>query len=262
MSQTSLSIGELATAVGVTTRAVRYYQSRHLMPDAARDAAGARRYGADDVVRLSRIVALASAGVPLARIGELLDPQRTDQAGFTAAVAGIDADVTSEITRLRQVRASLEQLHSPDALALPPVLAQAIAHLRAAGAPDDQVDRYRDAFILLNALYPAPVSAWAAQDGMYADPAFLDLVAATLHLADAHPDDPRIAQVAADTAAWARAHPDAMHSGRLAAELDDARANALIESQWGDTPAWRRLGELVAADLTGTPTTHATSADE
>lgn len=248
--QTSLSIGELAAAVGVSTRAVRYYQSRRLMPEALRDPAGFRRYGPDDVVRLSRIVALASAGVPLARIGELLDPERTDQAGFTAAVADINADVDAEIARLQAVRASLARLESPDALALPAVLAGAVAHLRSAGAPEAQVDRYRDAFILLNALYPAPVRAWAAEDGMYTDPAFLDLVARTLHLEDADPDDPLVTQLAADSAAWAHAHPDAMHSGRLAAELDDARANALIQSQWGDTPAWRRLGELVAAGLT------------
>ena len=68
-----LTISEVAGYAGVTVRAVRHYHQRGLLPEPLRDSSGYRRYAAGDVVRLIRIRTLAEAGVPLARVQELLD---------------------------------------------------------------------------------------------------------------------------------------------------------------------------------------------
>ncbi len=68
-----LTISQLAAYAGVTVRAVRHYHQVGLLPEPARDASGYRRYDATDVVRLIRIRTLAEAGVPLARVQDLLD---------------------------------------------------------------------------------------------------------------------------------------------------------------------------------------------
>jgi DNA-binding transcriptional MerR regulator len=72
-----LTIGRLASYAGVTIRAVRHYHQIGLLPEPERDASGYRTYDAVAVVRLIRIRTLAEAGVPLARVRELLeaDPQ-------------------------------------------------------------------------------------------------------------------------------------------------------------------------------------------
>ena len=70
-----LTIGQLAGHTGVTVRAIRHYHQRGLLAEPERDASGYRRYGATAVVDLIRIKTLSDAGVPLARIQELLTAQ-------------------------------------------------------------------------------------------------------------------------------------------------------------------------------------------
>ena len=79
-----LTISQLAAYAGVTVRAVRHYHHVGLLPEPARDGSGYRTYDAADVVRLIRIRTLAEAGVPLARVQELLD---ATPAEFGEAVA-------------------------------------------------------------------------------------------------------------------------------------------------------------------------------
>ena len=67
-----LTIGQLASYAGVTVRAVRHYHSTGLLPEPERDHSGYRRYDAHAVVELIKIRTLAEAGVPLARVRELL----------------------------------------------------------------------------------------------------------------------------------------------------------------------------------------------
>ena len=63
-----LTIGQLAAHAGVSTKAVRVYHAKGLLPEPSRDASGYRRYAAQAIIDLTRIVTLAQAGVPLARI--------------------------------------------------------------------------------------------------------------------------------------------------------------------------------------------------
>ena len=69
-----LTISQLARYAGVTVRAVRHYHQIGLLAEPERDHSGYRSYDAAAVVRLIRIRTLAEAGVPLARVRELLTP--------------------------------------------------------------------------------------------------------------------------------------------------------------------------------------------
>ena len=71
-----LTISQLAAYAGVSVRTVRWYHQRGLLPEPARDASGYRRYDGQAVIDLVRISTLAGAGVPLARVGELLAGRR------------------------------------------------------------------------------------------------------------------------------------------------------------------------------------------
>ena len=79
---------------GVTVRAVRHYHAKGLLQEPERDHSGYRRYDAHAVVELIKIRTLADAGVPLARVRELLV---ADGDEFNAAVADIDKRLRAEI---------------------------------------------------------------------------------------------------------------------------------------------------------------------
>ena len=146
-----LTIGRLASYAGVTIRAVRHYHQVGLLPEPERDASGYRTYDAAAVVRLIRIRTLAEAGVPLARVRELLD---ADPATFAAATSEIDRDLRAQIRALQEHRRKIAQLGSGSSLALPPEVIDYLARLRAIGAPEELVERERDAWILMAARWP------------------------------------------------------------------------------------------------------------
>lgn len=102
-----LTIGQLATHAGVSMRTVRLYHAIGLLPEPDRDASGYRTYDAAAVVRLIRIRTLAQAGVPLARVRELLE---ADPQTFAEAIADIDTDLRARIRSLQRHRRCIAQL--------------------------------------------------------------------------------------------------------------------------------------------------------
>ena len=112
-----LTIGQLASYAGVTVRAVRHYHAKGLLSEPERDSSGYRRYDAHAVVELIKIRTLADAGVPLARVRELLD---ADEGEFSSAVADIDVRLRAEIRERQRHRERIAQLAAGDSLALPP----------------------------------------------------------------------------------------------------------------------------------------------
>ena len=67
-----MRIGELADDVGMTTKALRFYEQRGLLPEPARTASGYRDYPPDAVERLVFIRDAQFAGLTLAEIGQVL----------------------------------------------------------------------------------------------------------------------------------------------------------------------------------------------
>ena len=155
-----LTIGRLASYAGVTIRAVRHYHQIGLLEEPARDASGYRTYDAVAVVRLVRIRTLAEAGVPLARVRELLD---ADPETFAAATAEIDRQLRAQIRALQEHRRRIAQLSSGDSLALPDEVVDYLDRLRAAGAPEAMLVGERDAWILVAARWPERIPGFMAQ---------------------------------------------------------------------------------------------------
>ncbi|OAV62940.1 helix-turn-helix domain-containing protein [Enteractinococcus helveticum] len=77
---TVLRSQELADLADTTTRALRHYHKIGLLPEVPRDQNGYRRYSARDLIRVLRIRQLAMSGMPLRKIGDVLeqDTQRQD----------------------------------------------------------------------------------------------------------------------------------------------------------------------------------------
>ncbi|MGD0246287.1 MAG: MerR family transcriptional regulator [Streptosporangiaceae bacterium] len=152
-----LTIGQLAAYAGVTTRAVRHYHKIGLLPEPERDASGYRRYGPRAAVSLIKIRTLASAGVPLSQIGQLL---QADAPAFAEAIQKIDGHLHDEIERLEVTRKQVTQLVAGDSLALPPEVVFYLGRLREIGASERMLETERDAWILVAARWPDRIREW------------------------------------------------------------------------------------------------------
>ncbi|MFD0851126.1 MerR family transcriptional regulator [Actinomadura adrarensis] len=146
-----LTIGQLAAYAGVTVRTVRHYHQIGLLPEPERDESGYRRYGAKAVVSLIKIRTLANAGVPLSRIGLMLE---ADAATFAEAVQKIDDHLRGEIERLETSRKQIAQLAAGDSLAVPPEVTFYLDRLRELGVSEQIVKGEVDGWILVAARWP------------------------------------------------------------------------------------------------------------
>ncbi len=234
-----LTIGQLAAYAGVTVRAVRHYHRRGLLAEPPRDASGYRRYGAEHAIALVKIRTLAQAGVPLARVKELLagDPQR-----LASALVEIDRGVRSRIAELEQTRERLRRLGAGDRLFVSTEVAAHLERLRALGVSPRGVQSERDVWILLEGALPAAAAAWIADKrAAMDDPEFR-----TLYLehdaAFAWPaDDPRLDGLAGRTLRWMASQP-----ARPADQAPDSTIAQLVASSPGATsPGWERLAALI-----------------
>ncbi|OPG13408.1 MerR family transcriptional regulator [Microbispora sp. GKU 823] len=195
-----LTIGELASYAGVTVRAVRHYHARGLLPEPERDDSGYRRYDAGAVIELIKIRTLAEAGVPLARVRELL---QADEEEFAAAVADIDRRLRAEIRQRQRHRERIARLASGDSLVLPPEVVAYLDRLRALGIDERIVQVERDGWILLAAHSPERVPEWMARKReQIADPRFVDFYRSLGKALDRTSDDPELVELADELAAY------------------------------------------------------------
>lgn len=243
VSGSSLTIGQLAAHVGVTVRAIRHYHARGLLPEPPRDASGYRRYDAKAVVDLIRIKTLADAGVPLARVSQLLD---AGPAEFTEAVTAIDQALQARIRQLQHHRRQVARLAQGERLFLPDDIIAILDQLRAIGASDQAVQMERDAWILSSALLPAKlIAAWASHKrAQLDDPAFQRLYLAFDQARDWDPADPRLEQLAARARDWTAAHRDPQAEAP-GPDAGLSLAASLITAQIAEaSPALRRLADM------------------
>lgn len=69
----SMRIGELADAVGVSTKTIRYYESIDVLDEPPRSASGYRQYDEGDVERLQFIRDAQETGLSLTEIASILE---------------------------------------------------------------------------------------------------------------------------------------------------------------------------------------------
>lgn len=185
-----LTISQLASYAGVTVRAVRHYHATGLLPEPGRDHSGYRRYDAAAVVELIRIRTLAEAGVPLARVRELL---AADEAEFAAAVEEVDRRLRAEIRDRQRHRERIAQLAAGESLVLPPLAVAYLGRMRELGFPERLVEIERDSWILIAAQAPEQVAPMmAVKHAQIEHPALRRLYLDLGELADCTADDPRL----------------------------------------------------------------------
>lgn len=241
-----LTIGQLASYAGVTIRTVRHYHHVGLLPEPERDASGYRSYDAAAVVRLIRIRTLAEAGVPLARVQELLD---ADETTFAEATTEIDRELRRQMRELQQHRRRIAQLASGDSLAVPDEVRDYLDMVRAIGAPDMLVEAERDAWILVAARYPAQIPAFMADKmAQLQDPRtvrFYQLIGRMLEAAE--DEQEQLAREMADL--LVELFEEAAATGQLEQQdltMDDAAFVKLLDSMADGHPTIARLRELLA----------------
>src|ERR1700731_1129132 len=125
-----ITIGRLAAYAGVTVKAVRHYHKRGLLAEPPRDSSGYRRYSAQHAIDLVKIKTLAEAGVPLARIKELLgaSPDR-----FAKAITEIDRSLQARAKEVRRTRERIARLRAGDRLFVSAEVADYLDRLRHLG---------------------------------------------------------------------------------------------------------------------------------
>jgi DNA-binding transcriptional MerR regulator len=235
-----LTISQLASYAGVTVRAVRHYHAKGLLPEPERDRSGYRRYDAHAVVELIKIRTLADAGVPLARVRELLV---ADEAEFSTAVADIDRRLRAEIRERQRHRERIAQLAAGDSLALPPEAVAYLDRMRELGLPELMVEGERDAWILVAAQLPEHMPLYMElKQQQLDDPSTVELYRDLAGMIDWAADDPRVAAIGDRLVASLEA-ADAQGWESFDAEMPDELAELLDSVFLDSVPIAHRLIE-------------------
>ncbi len=239
-----LTISQLASYAGVTVRAVRHYHAKGLLPEPERDHSGYRRYDARAVVELIKIRTLAEAGVPLARVHELLG---ADEAEFEAAVAEIDRRLRREIRERQEHRRQIAKLAAGDSLSVPGEVVAYLDELRARGVPEALVEGERDGWILMAARWPETIpELMADKRAQLEDPRTVQLYLLIGELLELGPDEERLNVVADLIAEMSEQAASSGDLERQNEEMNDDAYVALIDSFASDShPLVERLQELM-----------------
>jgi DNA-binding transcriptional MerR regulator len=236
-----ITIGQLAGYAGVTIRAVRHYHMRGLLEEPPRDSSGYRRYSGEHAVALVKIRTLAEAGVPLARIGELLaaDPDR-----FAEAIAEIDQNLRERAEELLRTRERIVQLGAGDRLFVSAEVADHLDRLRELGVSQRTVRMERDGWILAQSVSPKEAAMWIADKrDAIDDPEFQAIYLLYDAAFDWSPDDSRLSALADRGQRWLanrRGRPEGGGSPGQA----PAVARLIARSAGNSSPAWNRLTEI------------------
>ncbi|MGD7707782.1 MerR family transcriptional regulator [Microlunatus sp. Y2014] len=245
-----LTISQLATYASVTVRTIRHYHQIGLLAEPERDHSGYRRYDSFDLIRVVRIRTLAAAGVPLARIGPVLEAEPED---FDATVDEVDAQLRGRIRRLQEYRRRLRQLRHGERLVLSEEACDMLDLMREIGLSETLVGLQRDACVLLETIRTGSSALWVEwQQRAMADPDYVALFLDMDALMDADPDDPRVLAFVDRTTAYAQRtvetlrqeHPDWVD------DAGDPLAARLLNDHGAElSPAWLRINELTEERL-------------
>lgn len=241
-----LTIGQLARYVGVSTKTIRVYHDKELLPEPDRDASGYRRYTARDAVELIKIRTLAEAGVPLARIRTL---RAIPEESFREALGGIDDDLTARIQGLLGTRQRLRDLAAGRTRLLPDDVETHLRHLDGLGFSERWVAMETDLWILVFATHPETgPELFRDQADALTDTALRQIYLDYDRAHDLDPGDPSLAELARRIIAATRQRYGM--TGDLPGQTTDSEIPNLIQGAVNDSsPAWRRLDSLIRGEL-------------
>lgn len=240
-----ITIGQLARYAGVSTKTIRVYHDKGLLPEPGRDSSGYRRYTAQHAIELIKIRTLAEAGVPLARIGDLKAASGEE---FRQVLHQVDADLTARIRRLRHTQRRLRQLAVGQIQMLPPEVTSHLERLPGIGFSPRWVAMETDLWILVFATHPdTAIELFRDQGQALTDPALRQIYLDYDRAYDLAPSDPRLADLARRIVAATRTR---YGPGDLPGQVTGSAIPALIqESINASSPAWQRLDTLIRDQL-------------
>jgi len=105
-----VTVGQVAQAAGVSAKAVRLYESRGLLPPAARSAVGYRVFDEADIDTVRFIRRVRSLGLGLDAAAEILSTHRSGQAPCGRTRELLEqriAEIDHTLSELRELRATL-----------------------------------------------------------------------------------------------------------------------------------------------------------
>jgi DNA-binding transcriptional MerR regulator len=235
-----LTISQVASYAGVTVRAVRHYHQIGLLPEPERDRSGYRSYDAAALVRLIRIRTLADAGVPLARVQELLDATPEE---FARAINEIDKGLRTEIRRLRENRKRIARLADGESLALPQSVLDYLDRLRGLGVDEHYIVLERDAWIMMAARVGNEIDdVMAMKNRDLDDPDMVQLYKLINGLLHSPADDSRIVELVdvMERLAWR-----AVEAGELGDDELEQPFVDLLDALPAESPGGRRVIALL-----------------
>ncbi|MFJ9770501.1 MerR family transcriptional regulator [Kitasatospora sp. NPDC101157] len=244
-----VTIGQAAAFLGVSVKTVRHYHDHGLVDEPRRDASGYRRYDSDELLRLVQVRTLATAGVPLAEIGPLLD---ADAEEFAAALADVERRLAERIAELAARRETLHRLAEGDRALLPDRACAILDRMPALGFEPDYVAAQREALVLARVLVPDGFDGFLTQlEHQLDDPGFVELAQRGWEARNRNPDDPGIEELAAAMADRYLANPALLGDpGSLEAWSRAATQYRLIDRHREEqAPAAARLTALTEARL-------------
>lgn len=109
-----MRIGQVASAAGMSTKALRFYEATGLLPAPERTSAGYRDYSTETLSRLNFIRRSRCAGLTLAEIREVLDVRDAGHAPCRHVQQLLGrrlADLDRQIADLLELRATVARLH-------------------------------------------------------------------------------------------------------------------------------------------------------
>ncbi len=236
-----ITIGQLADYAGVTIKAIRHYHKRGLLDEPPRDSSNYRRYSAQDAITLVKIKTLADAGVPLARIKELLaaDPDQ-----FAAAITEIDRKLQERVAALLRTRERIAQISVGDSLFVSAEVADYLDRLRALGVSERMVQMERELWILMQSVSPKEAAIWIADKlELIRDPEFCAIYLEYDAAFDWAANDPRLDALAERSQRWFANRPGRPEA-RERASPDPTLIQLIATSFDGVSPAWERLAEI------------------
>jgi DNA-binding transcriptional MerR regulator len=235
-----LTISQVASYAGVTVRAVRHYHQIGLLPEPERDRSGYRSYDAAALVRLIRIHTLADAGVPLARVQELLDATPEE---FARAIDEIDKGLRTEMRRLRENRKRIARLADGESLALPQSVLDYLDRLRGLGVDEHYIVLERDAWIMMAARVGNEIDdVMAMKNRDLDDPDMVQLYKLINELLHSPADDSRIVELVdvMERLAWR-----AVEAGELGDDELEQPFVDLLDALPAESPGGRRVIALL-----------------
>ncbi|MEE1808121.1 MerR family transcriptional regulator [Streptomyces sp. BE133] len=240
-----ITVGQLARYVGVSTKTIRVYHNKGLLPEPDRDSSGYRRYGAGHAIDLIKIRTLAEAGVPLARIRDLRFATNDE---FRQALHQIDTDLSARIHDLRATQERLRQLAAGHPLATPAEVSNHLEQLTGLGFSERWVALQNDLWILVFATHPdTAITLFHDQAQTLADPTLCQIFLDYDNAHDLDPHDPRVDDLA-------RRIVDATRERYGADDLPghDTKSEipVLIQAAVNaSSPTWQRLDTLIREQL-------------